>query len=41
MKHLRGAGEYLTLALIWIGLIILFGLLSKNFFSPEVTFAAA
>ena len=35
MKHLRGAGEYLTLALIWIGLIILFGLLSKNFFSPD------
>ena len=35
MKRLRGASEYLTLVLIWIGLIVLFGLLSENFLSPN------
>jgi ribose transport system permease protein len=33
MKRVHGTAEYLTLAMIWIGLIILFGLLSENFFS--------
>lgn len=33
MKRLHGTAEYLTLAAIWVGLIILFGLLSENFLS--------
>jgi ribose transport system permease protein len=38
MTTLRKSGEYLALAVIWVGLVLLFGLLSDNFLAPR-TFA--